>query len=143
VLRPLDVVPLQYHAALWLGAGQGCRFGEGLGLEDSPRCFNVTDAELHVTHQLRYDTQAYGGFYLKEQKRGSAGTIQLDEGPRSRRREDMDILEVLDRLSWPTRAAAHNVIFIWIEGWNNTRCRYSTLDCLWPLPLTSQDHGVD
>jgi transposase InsO family protein len=35
--------------------------------------------------------------------------------------------ELLDRRPWPTRAAAHQAIFNWIEGWYNTRRRHSTL----------------
>jgi putative transposase len=36
--------------------------------------------------------------------------------------------ELLDRQTWPTRAAAHKAIFNWIEGWYNTRRLHSTLD---------------
>jgi transposase InsO family protein len=35
--------------------------------------------------------------------------------------------ELLDRQPWPTRAAAHQAIFDYIEGWYNTRRRHSTL----------------
>ena len=40
--------------------------------------------------------------------------------------------ELLDRRAWPTRAAAEQAIFEWIEGWYNTRRRHSTLDYLSP-----------
>ena len=50
-----------------------------LGLEDSPTCFDFPHAELHVTQQLRYSNEAHGGFFLKEPKGGSAGTIEFDE----------------------------------------------------------------
>jgi integrase len=73
------VVPERYHAALWLGAGQGCRIGEVLGLEDSPRCFDLDRGELRIVQQLQHDTAAYGGFFLKEPKAGSAGTSLFDQ----------------------------------------------------------------
>jgi integrase len=79
VLRLFDAVPERYRAALWLGAGQGCRIGEVLALENSPQCFDLPRAELHVVQQLRYDAEAYGGFFLKEPKGGSAGTIPFDK----------------------------------------------------------------
>jgi integrase len=78
VLALLEVVPLRYLAALWLGAGQGCRLGEALGMEDGDRCVDSGREELHVVQQLRYAPQAYGGFYLSEPKAGSSGTIDLD-----------------------------------------------------------------
>ncbi|MFY1692801.1 IS3 family transposase [Plantactinospora sp. WMMB782] len=40
--------------------------------------------------------------------------------------------ELLDRRTWPTRAAARTAIFDWIEGWYNTRRRHSTLGYLSP-----------
>jgi len=79
VLRLFDAVPERYHAALWLGAGQGCRIGEVLGLEDGSHCFDLPRGELHVVQQLQYDTEAYAGFFLKEPKGGSAGTISFDK----------------------------------------------------------------
>ncbi|WBB65762.1 site-specific integrase [Micromonospora sp. WMMD812] len=78
VLALLDVVPPRYRAAIWLGAGQGCRLGETLGMEDDARCVDTNGAELHVVQQLRYAPQQYGGFYLSEPKAGSSGTIDLD-----------------------------------------------------------------
>lgn len=79
VLRLFDVVPERYHAALWLGAGQGCRIGEVLGLEDAPRCFDLDRGELHVVQQLQYDTAIYGGFFLKAPKGRSAGTVLFEQ----------------------------------------------------------------
>jgi integrase len=78
VLDLFDVVPRRYHAALWLGAGQGCRIGEVLAVEDSPACFDLDRGELHVRQQLQYDIREHGGFFLKEPKGGSSGTIALD-----------------------------------------------------------------
>jgi integrase len=78
VLALLDAVPARYRALIWLGAGQGCRLGEALGMEFGPRCLDVDRAELHVIQQLRYSPKEYGGFYLSEPKAGSAGTIDLD-----------------------------------------------------------------
>lgn len=40
--------------------------------------------------------------------------------------------ELIDRRSWPTRAAAHTAIFEWIEGWYNTHRRHSSLGYLSP-----------
>ncbi|MGX4657630.1 tyrosine-type recombinase/integrase [Micromonospora sp. SCSIO 07396] len=78
VLALLDVVPARYRAAVWLGAGQGCRFGEALGMEHSARCVDQDRGKLHIIQQLRYAPQEYGGFYISEPKAGSAGTIDLD-----------------------------------------------------------------
>jgi integrase len=78
VLALLDAVPERYRAAIWLGAGQGCRFGEVLGMEDGTRCVDAARSELHVVQQLRYAPQEHGGFYLSEPKAGSFGTIDLD-----------------------------------------------------------------
>jgi len=78
VLSLLDVVPARYCAAIWLGAGQGCRLGEALGMEDSGRCLDPERSELHVVQQLRYSPQEHGGFYLSEPKAGSFGTVDLD-----------------------------------------------------------------
>lgn len=78
VLALLEAVPARYRAAIWLGAGQGCRLGEVLGMEDGPRCVDPKRAELHVVQQLRYSPKEYGGFYLSEPKAGSSGTVDLD-----------------------------------------------------------------
>ncbi len=78
VLALLDAVPARYHAAVWLGAGQGCRLGEALGMEDSGRCLDPERGELHVIQQLRYSPREHGGFYLSEPKAGSSGTVDLD-----------------------------------------------------------------
>jgi integrase len=78
VLALLDAVPERYRAAIWLGAGQGCRFGEVMGLEDTTRCVDPANGELHVVQQLRYSPQEYDGFYLCEPKAGSSGTVDLD-----------------------------------------------------------------
>jgi len=78
VVALLDVVPARYRAAVWLGAGQGCRLGEALGMELGVRCVDNERQELHVVQQLRYAPQDYGGFYLSEPKAGSSGTVDLD-----------------------------------------------------------------
>ncbi|MET8353469.1 site-specific integrase [Micromonospora sp. NPDC005206] len=81
VLALLDAVPARYRAAIWLGAGQGCRFGEMLGMEHG-KSIDVSAQELHVTQQLRYSPQGYGGFYLCLPKAGSSGTLDLDQAVR-------------------------------------------------------------
>ncbi|GAA0912809.1 hypothetical protein Vau01_052210 [Virgisporangium aurantiacum] len=78
VLDLFDVVPNRYHAALWLGAGQGCRIGEVLAIEDSPACIDLHRGELHVRQLLQYDSRDHGGLFLKEPKGGSAGTVTLE-----------------------------------------------------------------
>jgi integrase len=78
VLALLGAVPARYRAAIWLGAGQGCRLGEVLGMEDTVRCVDAGRDELHVVQQLRYAPQVYGGFYLCAPKAGSSGTLDLD-----------------------------------------------------------------
>jgi hypothetical protein len=40
--------------------------------------------------------------------------------------------EKLNRRSWPTREAARNAVFAWIEGWYNRRRLHSTLGYLAP-----------
>jgi len=74
----LRVVPDRYRVAVWLGAGQGLRLGEALGIEDSTRCTDLVHAELHVVQQLRYAPKEYEGFYLATPKAGSTGTLDLD-----------------------------------------------------------------
>jgi integrase len=75
----LATVPARYRAAVWLGAGQGCRHGEVLGMEHTTRCVDATRGELHIVQQLRYAPRVYeGGFYLSEPKAGSSGTVDLD-----------------------------------------------------------------
>ncbi len=79
VLRLFDAVPARYHGALWLGAGQGLRLGEVLGVEHDVRCIDHGLGELHVVQQLQYAPSVYqGGFYLTEPKAGSSGTVDLD-----------------------------------------------------------------
>lgn len=78
VLALLDAVPARYRAAIWLGAGQGCRLGEVLGMENSPRCLDHESGELRVIQQLRYSPKEYGGSYLCPPKAGSSGTVDLD-----------------------------------------------------------------
>jgi transposase InsO family protein len=41
-------------------------------------------------------------------------------------------VELIERHSWPTRAAARLAIFEYIEGWYNRQRRYSTLSYLAP-----------
>ncbi|WP_229403484.1 tyrosine-type recombinase/integrase [Micromonospora okii] len=78
VLKLSEVVPRRFRAAVWLGAGEGLRIGEVLGMEAGPRCMDVAREELHVIQQLRYSTEHFGGFYLASPKSGSAGTVDLD-----------------------------------------------------------------
>jgi putative transposase len=46
--------------------------------------------------------------------------------------------ELLDRQTWPTRAAARSAIFAYIEGWYNRRRRHSTLGYLSPAAFETQ-----
>lgn len=78
VLKLTEVVPRRFRAAIWLGAGEGLRLGEVLGMEAGPRCADYDHGELHVIQQLRHSRQHYGGFYLSPPKSGSAGTVDLD-----------------------------------------------------------------
>ncbi len=78
MLALLEVVPQRCRAAIWLGAGQGCRLGEVLGMEDGTQCVDPASAELHVIQQLQYSPKFYGGFFLTDPKAGSAGTVDLD-----------------------------------------------------------------
>ncbi|GAA3449223.1 tyrosine-type recombinase/integrase [Dactylosporangium matsuzakiense] len=78
VWRMLDAMPARFRAAGWLGAGEGLRFGEALGLEDGHRCADPAEGELHVVQQLRYSPKEHGGFYLTRPKAGSSGTVDLD-----------------------------------------------------------------
>ncbi|MFF3869808.1 hypothetical protein [Micromonospora sp. NPDC001898] len=50
-LKLIEVAPRRFRAAIWLGAGEGLRFGEVLGMEDSARCLDGTREELHVVQQ--------------------------------------------------------------------------------------------
>ncbi|MFI7648814.1 tyrosine-type recombinase/integrase [Micromonospora sp. NPDC049460] len=79
VLALVEVVPAEYRAAIWLGAGEGLRLGEVLGMEDSPRCIDYEHQEVHVVQQLRFHKVAYGGFYLAPPKSGSVGDVDLDD----------------------------------------------------------------
>lgn len=79
VLALLDVVPDQFAAAIWLGAGQGMRLGEVLGMEAGTRCVDYLAREVHVVQQLRFHAKQYGGFYLGPPKSGSVGDVDLDD----------------------------------------------------------------
>ncbi|RIV30866.1 tyrosine-type recombinase/integrase [Micromonospora radicis] len=79
VLALVDVVPDEFLAAIWAGAGEGLRLGEVLGLEDSARCIDPDRQELHVVQQLRFHKAGYGGFYLAPPKAGSVGDVDLDD----------------------------------------------------------------
>ncbi|MBX7269253.1 tyrosine-type recombinase/integrase [Micromonospora sp. Llam7] len=79
VLVLVDVVPDEFLAAIWAGAGEGLRLGEVLGLEDSARCIDPDRQELHVVQQLRFHKSGYGGFYLAPPKAGSVGDVDLDD----------------------------------------------------------------
>lgn len=78
VLKLVEVVPRRFRAAIWLGAGEGLRLGEVLGMEDGSRCADYARGELHVVQQLRHSPEYYGGFYLSTPKSGSSGTLDLD-----------------------------------------------------------------
>jgi integrase len=78
VLALLDAVPQRYRAAIWLGAGEGYRLGEALGIENTSRCIDAGREMLHVVQQLRYSPREHGGFYLSPPKAGSTGTVDLD-----------------------------------------------------------------
>src|SRR4030095_12190148 len=39
----MDVVPPRFRAAIWLGAGEGMRLGEVLGIEHGTRCIDPDD----------------------------------------------------------------------------------------------------
>jgi integrase len=78
VLTLIDVVPRRYRAALWLGAGEGMRLSEVLGMENGTRCADFLRRELHVVQQLRHSPEHFGGFYLAPPKSGSSGTVDLD-----------------------------------------------------------------
>ncbi|MEV6800503.1 site-specific integrase [Micromonospora rifamycinica] len=78
VLKLVEVVPRRFRAAIWLGAGEGLRLGEVLGMEDGSRCADFAHGELHVVQQLRHSPEYYGGFYLSTPKSGSSGTVDLD-----------------------------------------------------------------
>jgi integrase len=79
VLALLAVVPDEYQAAIWLGAGEGMRLGEVLGAEDGARCIDRIHQEVHVVQQLRFHKVKYGGFYLAPPKAGSVGDVDLDD----------------------------------------------------------------
>ncbi|MEV0216012.1 tyrosine-type recombinase/integrase [Micromonospora sp. NPDC050695] len=78
VLKLIEVVPRRFRAAIWLGAGEGLRIGEVLGMEDGSKCLDIARAELHVVQQLRRSVEHFDGFYLAPPKSGSAGTVDLD-----------------------------------------------------------------
>ncbi|TDB93882.1 site-specific integrase [Micromonospora fluostatini] len=78
VLRLVEVVPRRYRAAIWLGAGEGLRLGEVLGMEAGPRRVDYDRGDLHVVQQLRHSPEHFGGFYLSTPKSGSVGTVDLD-----------------------------------------------------------------
>ena len=79
VLALVEVVPDEYQAAIWSGAGEGMRLGEVLGLENSTRCLDYPHQEVHVVQQLRFHKAEYGGFYLAPPKSGSVGDVDLDD----------------------------------------------------------------
>lgn len=78
VLALLDVVSPEYRAAVWLGAGQGLRVGEVLGIEEGNRCVDYLRREVHVVQQLRFH-QEYGGYFLAVPKANSVGDVDLDD----------------------------------------------------------------
>jgi integrase len=78
VLKLTEMAPERYRAALWLGAGQGMRLGEVLGMETGTRCADFLHRELHVVQQLRHSPEHFDGFYLAPPKSGSSGTVDLD-----------------------------------------------------------------
>ncbi|TDB74279.1 site-specific integrase [Micromonospora sp. KC723] len=78
VLKLAEVVPRRFRATIWLGAGEGLRLGEVLGMEAGSRCVDYDHGELHVIQQLRHSPEHFGGFYLSTPKSGSVGTVDLD-----------------------------------------------------------------
>jgi transposase InsO family protein len=48
--------------------------------------------------------------------------------------------ELLNRQPWPTKTAAHQAIFSYIEGWYNTRRRHSSLGYLSPAAYEATTH---
>jgi integrase len=77
VLALLDVVDDRYRALIWLGAAQGLRLGEALGVEATPSCVDFLRRKLHVVQQLQR-SPVYGGYYLCQPKADSSGTLDLD-----------------------------------------------------------------
>jgi integrase len=75
----IEVVPDQFRAAILLGAGEGMRLGEVLGIENSARCVDTMHGEIHVVQQPRFHKVAYGGFYLAPPKAGSVRDVDLDD----------------------------------------------------------------
>jgi integrase len=69
---------LRIILAILLGAGQGNRLGEVLGMEAGERCVDGDGGVLHVVQQLRFHKATYGGFYLAPPKSGSIGDVDLD-----------------------------------------------------------------
>jgi putative transposase len=51
--------------------------------------------------------------------------------------------EKLNRRSWPTRQAARNAVFAWIEGWHNRRRLHSTLGMRSPVDYENRTLGQD
>jgi putative transposase len=51
--------------------------------------------------------------------------------------------EKLNRRSWPTRQAARNAVFAWIEGWYNRRRLHSTLGMRSPIDYENGTLGQD
>lgn len=50
--------------------------------------------------------------------------------------------DLIDRQRWPTRAAARQAIFEWIEVWYNRQRRHSALGYLSPVAFEER-HGDD
>lgn len=80
VLDLYDTMPERYHVALTLGSAQALRIGEALAIEDSPHCLDFDNGKLHVVQQLCYNNARFGGYFLKEPKAGSSGSIDFDTG---------------------------------------------------------------
>jgi len=76
ILHLYDATPERYRVALTLGSAQALRIGEALAIEESPRCLDFDIGKLHVVQQLRYNAK-FGGFFLKEPRAGSSGTIDF------------------------------------------------------------------
>ncbi|MEU7903003.1 site-specific integrase [Actinoplanes sp. NPDC049118] len=79
VVALLDVVPPNFRLAILLGAGEGTRLGEVLGMEAGDRCVDDESGVVHVVQQLRFHRSHYGGFYLAPPKSGSVGDVDLDD----------------------------------------------------------------
>ena len=147
VLRLIKAVPEVYRAAIWLGAAQGLRLGEVLGLEEAPRCIDPKRQQLHVVQQLRHTNSVAGGFVLTAPKAGSAGTVDLDavvaeQIARHVRQYPPQAIEMLDNTGMEPEVRAVRLLFTNSRRRPLTDQRWSALwsgwrsDAGWPAQGT-------